>query len=91
MAQLDELIAEAELGEEARGFLDSNLGKYLKGVAEQEIQISLEKLGDVDPENTIAIRNLQNEAAKWRLLIELLDGLVQKGEQAIQIYKQQTE
>ena len=88
---LDELIAEAELGEEAKNFLEGNLGKYLKGVAEQEIGFKQEALLKVDADNTIAIRALQNEAHRWQMLIELLEGLIQSGNQAIEVFKQQTD
>ena len=87
---LDELVAEAELGEEARNFLDGNLGKFLKGVAAQEVKLVQDSLLTVDPENTIAIRELQNRAARWQQFTELLEGLVKAGDQAIEIYKQQT-
>lgn len=87
---LDELVAEAELGEEAKNFLEGNLGKFLKGVAEQEVKLVQDSLLTVDPENTIAIRELQNRAARWQQFTELLEGLVKAGDQAIEIYKQQT-
>ena len=85
------MIAEAELGEEAKNFLEGNLGKFLRGVAVQEIRLAQENLGDVDPENTIAIKQFQNNAFRWKQFIELLEGLVAKGDQAILIYRQQSE
>ena len=90
-ASLDELIAEAELGDEAKQFLEGNLGKFLKGVADQEVRIVQDLLLKADPENTIAIRELQNRAFRWQMFTELLDGLVNSGNQAIEIFKQQTE
>jgi hypothetical protein len=89
--KLDELVAEAELGDEAKSFLEGNLGKFLKGVADQEIRIVQDLLLKADPENTIAIRELQNRAFRWQMFVELLEGLVNTGNQAIEIFKQQTE
>lgn len=88
---LNELIAEAELGDEAKQFLEGNLGKFLKGVADQEVKIVQDLLLKADPENTIAIRELQNRAFRWQMFTELLEGLVASGNQAIEIFKQQTE
>jgi len=52
----DELVAQAELGEEARRFLESDLGKYIIGVARQEAQLALVKLSTADPTNVEYVR-----------------------------------
>jgi len=83
----EDLIAEAELGEEARQFLESDLGKCLMGMADQEAILAQEALGEVDPHNTIEIQRLQNhiKVSKWfrQWLYELLD----KGESALEVFK----
>jgi hypothetical protein len=85
----DELIAEAELGDEARKFLDGDLGKWLVGCAEQEVQAAQEALETADPNNEKAIRDLQNKAWRGRRFKEWLAELVSRGEGAIAAFKQQ--
>lgn len=86
---LDELIAEAELGQEARSFVEGNLGKCMVGIARQELEAARIGMDDVDPENTIRIRELQNEIWRAKKFEEWLAELVTKGDQALIIYKQQ--
>lgn len=87
--KIDELIAEAELGEEARNFLKGNLGQWLIGCAEQEIQSAHEDLENVKPTEKEKIRELQNQAWRARSFSKWLVELVSRGENAIQSYKQQ--
>lgn len=85
----DELIAEAEIGEEARKFLESDLGKVLVGFAEQEIlsaQVGLEK---VSPHNISAIQGFQLQARFGRSFKDWLAELVSRGNAAMEAYKQQ--
>lgn len=89
MTPLDELIAEAEIGEQAKAFLESDLGKVLLGMAQQEVQMAQEGLETVDPMNLIAIRELQNKAWLGRRFEEWLGYLITRGEQAKTIFKQQ--
>lgn len=89
MTELDALIAEAELGEEAKGFLEGNLGRFLLGCAEQEVKAAQEALEEVDANNAKAISELQNKAWRARKFEEWLKELVSKGENAIAAYKQQ--
>ena len=85
----DELIAEAELGEEARKFLAGDLGKWMIGCAEQEVQAAMEALETADPDNAKVIRDLQNKAWRGRRFSEWLAELVSRGEGAIAAFKQQ--
>ena len=87
----DELIAEAELGEEARHFLESDLGKCLLGMAQQEIALAQEALERVDPANAEAVRKLQNQAQLGRQFEKWLLELVDRGDTAIKVFKQQNE
>lgn len=86
-----ELIAAAELGEEARKFLESDVGKVLLGLAEQEAKLAQEDLGEIDPTDTKKIMELQNRirCSKWfqQWLIEL----VSDGNQAMSIFQQELE
>ena len=87
---LDHLIAAAELGEESRKFLESDLGRCILGMAAQEASIAEKKLSTVDPTDSKTITALQNEV--WRAnsfeqwLVELLD----EGEAAMNVFKQQS-
>ena len=84
----EELIAEAEIGEEARKFLESDLGKTLLGMAQQEILVAQEELETVDPANTEKIRHLQNQAKIARNFESWLTELITKGENAIVLWRQ---
>ena len=88
-ASLDELIAEAELGEEAKNFIQGDLGRFLLGCANQEIEAAHEALEDVKPSEKEKIRELQNAVWRARSFTKWLVELVSRGENAIQSYKQQ--
>ena len=86
----DELLAEAEIGDAARNFLESDLGRCILGIAEQEAEGALLKMSDViatDPGNTKAIVSLNNEAILNRMFKTRLLELFHKGEQAIGVWR----
>ena len=85
----DELIAAAELGEEARNFLKSDLGRLILGFAQQETDMAKEKLLTVDPQDTDAIRGLQRQADFAAKFEQWLLGIIQDGEQSMAAFKQQ--
>ena len=87
--ELDGLIAEAEMGEEARNFLKGNLGRCLIGIAEQEVRAAEQALGKVDPTDTKAIIALQHKVALYAGFQDWLTELVHNGEAAMSAYKQQ--
>ena len=87
----DTLIAQAELGEEAKNFLASDLGKVIIGACKQDAQIALEKLSRVNPSNTESVRALQNEVLLNQMFEAHLLQILQDGEQAIAIWKQNQE
>ena len=62
----DELIAAAELGEQARKFLESDLGRMLVGLADQEADLAQEALAVVSPTDTGKITELQNQVKVGR-------------------------
>ena len=88
---LDVLIAEAELGEEAKKFLESDLGKAVMGFAAQEVELARINLGKVDPDDKKLIVTLQNEIKLGERFKEYINELFQNGEQAKSIYKQQSQ
>lgn len=90
MTKLDELIAEAELGEEARNFVESDLGKTLIGMAEQETMAAQIALETVLPTDTEQIRRLQNKAMLGRYFRQWLIELIDKGQSALEVYKNES-
>lgn len=86
----DELIAQAEIGEEARRFVASDLGKTLMGLAEQQALSALEDLAHADPADTEAIRKLQNKVRLGRDFAGWLLELIQDGDNAMEIFKDAT-
>ena len=89
MEKLDELIAAAEIGDEAKRFIESDLGKCMLGMAQQEVLAAQEALEKVDPQNTAEIVRLQNQARLGRFFREWMLELLDRGESALHIFKQQ--
>jgi len=85
----DELIVAAELGDEAKRFLESELGKKMLELASIEVITAQEMLERVDPTDAEAIRKLQYQAMFGRKFEEWLQELMTRGEQAISVYRQQ--
>ena len=85
----DDLVDAAELGEEAKQFLSSDLGRTLIGRAEQEATAALEQLGVTDPEDTVTIRHLQAQLSVARKFPEWLREIMDIGESAKQAWIQQ--
>lgn len=82
----DALILEAlELGEETRHFLNSRLGQHIVKRAEADIASALLFLQTVDPDDSKAIRNLQNKIFIARSIPDWIDEAVKSAEQAFQL------
>jgi hypothetical protein len=64
VTQGDPRLAEFQLGIEVEVFLNSGIGKYLAGRAEEEREAALGLLATADPEDDKQIRKLQNQC--WR-------------------------
>lgn len=83
----EELIAAAEIGDEARRFIESDLGRCILGMAKQEVSAAEKALGKIDPKDTEGIIKLQRvvwlgeQFEQW--LLELLD----RGENALEVFK----
>lgn len=88
-SQIDGLIAAAELGDEARKFMESDVGKFLIGVADQERRKAEEELGETSPENKEAIIKLQRVIWNAKHFRGWIEELIHNGNQALIIYKQQ--
>lgn len=55
-----ETLKTIDFGFEVQAFLDSNIGRYLIGRAEADVEEAVEKLKHVSPENACQIRALQH-------------------------------
>jgi hypothetical protein len=87
----EELIAQAEIGEQARKFVESDVGQCLIGMSHQEIQKAKDKLANVDPDDAKAIRNLQNDIKVATFFEQWLVELINNGNNAMQIFLHQRE
>ena len=58
------MVAEADLGRQVKEFLQSDIGRYLMGCAQQEHQAAMEALKRTSPWRRRRITELQNQA--WR-------------------------
>jgi len=85
---LNALIAEAEIGDDARKFFESDLGKTLLGMADQDVRMAQEGLEDVEPTDTKKITSLQNQAKNARNFRKWLEELIDKGNAALEIWRQ---
>lgn len=88
---MDELIAQAEVGEEARKFLESDLYKVLVGIAGQQVEDALGHLKSADPNDPVLIRKLQHEIKLFDSFEAWLRELVIEGDNAISIYRQRSQ
>lgn len=81
----EELLAEAEIGEAARKFIASDLGKCVIGMAKQDAEDALGKLALVDPDDKLRIVELQREAAFGNRFEQYLAELISRGDNALDV------
>lgn len=89
MTDKDTLIAEAVIGDEAKNFIESDLGKTILGMIEQDIALATAKYREVDPTDSKTVRDIQNEVWRAETFKSYLLQLFQRGEQAIHVFAQQ--
>ena len=83
------LFAAADLGEKARSFLGTDLGRYLKGCAEQQINDCSRQLLTVSPHNTNEIQLLQGKAQTASNFLIWINEAIGMGDNAFQQIQQQ--
>ena len=83
--------AEAIIGDEAKRFKESDLGRTVLGMAEQEKQAAYEELALVNPSEPEAVRQLQNVVWRVDSFKGWLNELITKGENAIVLLKAEAE
>lgn len=87
----DLLYAEAMLGEDAKEFLASDVGRYLIGRAEQEAEEAADKLKRISPWRRRRITELQNEIWRAESVRGWLIEMVKAGDSATHALEQQHE
>ena len=83
----EEVVAHALLGEEAAKFAESDLGRMLFGMADQEIAAAQLSLEAVKANDATQIQELQNHIWRARHFKEWLLELIEKGDQALKLYQ----
>lgn len=81
----DELIAEALIGEEAREFFESDLGRCIVGMAKQDEDEAKEKMVDAIDEKERDEYRLRAKVA--RMFPAYLRELITRGENALEVWK----
>lgn len=87
----DILFAEAILGKDAEEFLNSDVGKYLLGCAQQEIEEAQDLLSTVSPWRRNRIKQLQNQIWRAKSVRQWLIEVIQAGQQAQTMLEDRTE
>ena len=86
------LLAEAHIGEDAAEFAKSDLGRYMIGRCDAEIQNLTPELFDVASWRTRRVRHLQNEIFKRQQFKTYLLEAIQSGRSALaELSERQTE
>lgn len=83
MSSEQELYAEAALGRQVEGFFQGDLGRYLLGCADQEIESAMDELKHVHPWRSRKIRDLQNKIYRAESFKVWLSELIIRGQQAL--------
>jgi hypothetical protein len=76
------LVAEIDMGQQAREFVESDLGRYLVGCAHQEILDAQRALKRVLPWRRRRIQELQNRIWRAESLLLWLRSLIEAGKSA---------
>lgn len=87
--ETDYLLASAVLGKDAEEFLQTELGRFLTGRAEQEKQAALIQLSTVDSTDYTTIQKLQNQYYRADSFVGWLSELIQEGQQSFKILESQ--
>lgn len=86
-----ELIHQIDFGMQVEAFLGSEVGKYLIGRAEQEVEDATSQLKDADPENPKLIRDLQSTIKRAESIQYWMAEAIQAGHLAQHQLREQDE
>ena len=73
------LLADAVLGRECERFWSSQVGRYIRGRAETEIQQLLEKLVDADPKDMSAQVDIRQDIQIRKVMLRYMSDQIQNG------------
>lgn len=79
---LQQMQSTIAFGLDVKQFMGSTLGRYMQAKANEQIEAARDALQTVDPEDTRAVRKLQNDAAVAGAVLMWLGEAVTDGEQA---------
>lgn len=79
---MDDVEAEIVMGEEAARFMDSPIGRYVMGCAEQEIKLASRELIDADIKDEKAMRAIQLRMALGAKFEDWIVDLINRGAEA---------
>ena len=80
-------MALTDMGEASREFIESDLGKCLMGMADQEVQRAVLEFKDADLTDISKVRALQDRVRAGTWFKEWLIELVQRGEEALSAFR----
>ena len=78
------LIAEAQIGQEAEDWLNSQIGQYIVGCANQDIRDAMDQLKRADPDDSKMIRDLQLKISSRELAVRWIMEIIDRGNDAFQ-------
>lgn len=81
----DELEAEALIGDEAKRFMDSDLGRTMLGLAKQKVELAVAEFADADTTDQKTIIRLQSQIALGQQFEDWLIDLFNSGEEALKV------
>ena len=76
------LVAEVDLGDQAREFLRSDLGRHLVGCLQQEIEVAQSQLNKTASWRRRKIQDLQNRGWRAQFMLSWLRELILSGKAA---------
>ena len=89
MSSIEELKAQALIGDDVKRFLESDLGRTIVGIAQQEIRTAVDEMVQTDPADLPKVRDIQLRMAIGASFEKWLIELFQKGEEALSDIQQQ--
>lgn len=84
---LEQLSAEVEIGEAARDFVASDLGRTVLGMAKQEVDAAMIEFADADPSDLAKLRTLQIKVKFGLTFEQWLTELITRGNEALEVYR----
>lgn len=88
MSANDAQVEAIELGEEARNFLESHLGKEIMLRANKRYEDNLLLLAKVDPNKPAEIMKIQNQVQLFEQFDEWLREIVDTGNSSLEAFRQ---